>query len=239
MSTRLLAVDTASEACSCALWDDGSLRSRFKLAGRSHTQELMPMVQSLMAESGLQFSQLDGFVCGVGPGSFAGVRIGTGFIKGLALALDRPVVAVTSLEMMAQDKLEQGAERVAVAIDARLGEVYFGAFAKDAEGLASSLQDMAVLAPENAHLPDADRWQVCGSGWKTYGESLKQTLNINPELTDASALPDARHACRIALCRYQSAQVVDADALAPVYLRNKVALTHEEQVALRASRTRQ
>ena len=101
MSTYL-AVDTATEACSVALWVDGAVREHFEPMQREHTQRLLPMLQALLAEAGTTVARLDGLACGIGPGSFAGLRIGLGVVKGLALARDLPVAGVSSLAMLAQ-----------------------------------------------------------------------------------------------------------------------------------------
>jgi len=111
MTLRLLAIDTATEACSAALWIDGAIVERHEVVGRTHTERLLPLVQALLADAGLRPAQLDGLIAGIGPGSFAGVRIGVGLVKGMALGLDRPVVGITSLAMLAQAALDQGAER--------------------------------------------------------------------------------------------------------------------------------
>src|SRR3546814_5034000 len=102
---NILALDTATEACSAALQLGDQVIARFEVAGRGHTQKLVPMVRGLLAEAGIAFAQLDAYVCGVGPGSFAGVRIGVSFVKGLALAHERPVVAVSSLAMLAAPEI--------------------------------------------------------------------------------------------------------------------------------------
>ena len=98
---KIFALDTATEACSVALWLDGETVERFEIAGRDHTQRLPAMAKALMADAGLAWSQLDGLVCGIGPGSFAGVRIGVAYTQGLALAHGQPVVGVSSLAMLA------------------------------------------------------------------------------------------------------------------------------------------
>lgn len=236
MSVRLLAIDTATEACSCVLWVDGQQRARFEVVGRSHTQKLMPMVQSLMDEAGLAYAQIDVFGCGIGPGSFAGVRIGTGFIKGLALALDRPVVVSNSLEAMAQARINQGHEHVVAAIDARMEEIYFGCFSAGPERRAQACSQLQVLPPTEATLPVDAAWAACGSAWQTYGQQLSEQLGIPAGAVDAQALPDVAEVVPQMLSRYGAGQFVSADELAPLYLRNKVALTLDEQVALRKSR---
>lgn len=231
---RLLCLDTATEACSAAVLDGDALYQRFEVAGRAHTQKMLPAVHGLMQEAGLKFSDLDGLVCGVGPGSFAGVRIGTGFIKGLSLALDKPVVAITSLQMLAQAQLDSGAERVVVAIDARMDEVYFAAYGRDPQGLALEISPARVCAPEQVRIHEASgQWHAAGSGWARYREIMTEALRCEISHVDAEALPHASAGMKLARPLFERRKTLHADDLAPVYLRNKVALTLEEQVQLR------
>lgn len=232
---KLLALDTATEACSAALWLDGQVHARFEVAGRTHTQRLQPMVQGLMGEAGLSFSQLDGLVCGVGPGSFAGVRIAVSFAKGLALGADLPAVGVSSLALLAQRALNQGAARVLSVIDARMGEVYAGAFVADAQGRASGLVPERVCAPGAVTLPVPGGWHAVGSGWKTYPGELRAAYGLEPLSVDGEALPRAEDAFKLVLPAFESGAAADAEALTPVYLRNKVALTLSEQAKLRSN----
>ena len=233
---RLLSLDTATEACSVALWIDGQVLARFEVAGRTHTQRMLPMTHELMAEAGLSFAQLDGLICGVGPGSFAGVRIGVGFVKGLALTLDRPVVAISSLHLLAQAAVTQGANQILTAIDARMNEVYFASFIRDADGLAQEVRPARVIAPEHVQAEGAGIWQAVGTGWGTYEAVMREQLALHIDRADCTALPHAQDAFALALPRFLRCDVISADALAPIYLRDKVALTLEEQQALRASR---
>lgn len=234
---RLLAVDTATEACSVALWLDGEAVERYEVAGRTHTERLLPLVQQLLAETGVRPAQLDGLVAGIGPGSFAGVRIAVGFVKGLALALDRPVVGVSSLAMLAQGAIEAGAERVMACIDARMSEVYWGAYERGPGGLARALSPDRVMPPGaiEADLV-AGVWVAAGTGWGTYEALLKQRLKIEPSFIDGQALPHAAAALRLALPAFASGQALSGDELAPAYLRDRVALTLVEQQAARAAK---
>ena len=235
---RLLAVDTATEACSVALDLDGRVLSRFDDAGRSHTQQMLPMVHGLMVEGAVRFADLQGLVCGVGPGSFAGVRIGVGFVKGLALSLGLPVVAVGSLEMLAQDAIDAGATRVLCAIDARMDEVYLGAYEKGMDGLAHAMTAPWLSAPRAFRFPAAGPWVAVGTGWGRYESELKSdAAGVVLQRVDGAALPRAAAALRLARAAFERGQAVDADALAPLYLRDKVALTLDEQARLRESRT--
>ncbi|WP_428312238.1 tRNA (adenosine(37)-N6)-threonylcarbamoyltransferase complex dimerization subunit type 1 TsaB [Hydrocarboniphaga sp.] len=234
---RLLAIDTATEACSAALWLDGALIERFEVAGRTHTEKLLPLVQALLAEAGIRPAQLDGLVAGIGPGSFAGVRIGVGLVKGLALGLDRPVAGISSLAMLAQAAIRGGAQRVLPCIDARMSEIYLGAYQRGGDGLAQSLQFDQVVPPEQADLSAlAGDWTAVGTGWGSYDAILRQRLAKAPLSVDGSALPHAQDALLLALPLFQSGQALGADELAPAYLRDRVALTLVEQQAARAAK---
>ncbi|MES0874340.1 tRNA (adenosine(37)-N6)-threonylcarbamoyltransferase complex dimerization subunit type 1 TsaB [Sinimarinibacterium thermocellulolyticum] len=231
---KLLAIDTATEACSVALHVDGQILADHVVAGRSHTERLMPMVYALLAQAGLSITQLDGYVCGIGPGSFAGVRIGVGYVKGLALAHERPVAPVSSLATLALPPLRSGAARVLAAIDARLDEVYLGVFAADADGLPQTLRAETVCAPQAAPALEAGEWIAVGSGWGRYADALRAATGVQPSAVDAAALPRADDALAIGLACLRAGRGIGADALAPAYLRNKVALTLEEQRARRS-----
>lgn len=233
MSMRLLAIDTATEACSVVLWLDGAVHERCEVAGRGHSQRLLPMLNALLADCGVTLGQVDGIACGIGPGSFAGVRIGVGFVKGLALGLDRPVLPVTSLAMLAQGAMRRhGAQQVLAAIDARMSEVYFQEFAA-VDGLAVGQGEAQVIAPALLDLPRVGRYAAIGSGWGTHGEVLRGRTGAVLEPVDGAALPQARDALPLARVAFAAGQGVAAGALQPLYLRNRVALTKAEQEAAR------
>lgn len=227
---NILALDTATEACSAALQIGDQVIARFEVAGRSHTQKLVPMVRGLLADAGIGFAQLDAYVCGVGPGSFAGVRIGVSFVKGLALAHDRPVVGVSSLAMLAAPVIASGAARVLTAIDARMNEVYFAAWSRDASGLPQCLSDASVAAPADIgrHVGE---WRAAGSGWQAYLAELEAATGATLSAVDETALPHARDGLLLALPQLVAGNSISAAALVPEYLRNKVALTLLEQRA--------
>ncbi|MES2683181.1 MAG: tRNA (adenosine(37)-N6)-threonylcarbamoyltransferase complex dimerization subunit type 1 TsaB [Pseudomonadota bacterium] len=233
---KLLALDTATEACSAAVWVDGVIHAHFEIAGRDHTKRLLPVVAEVLSKAGLRYSQLDGLVCGVGPGSFAGVRIGVAFAKGVALAHELPVVGVSSLALLAQRALSAAsAGRVLVAIDARMGEVYCQPFERDALGLAQAVGEAVVAAPGLVPIP-APRgpWLAAGTGWGAYEAALRERLGVEISAVDGAALPEAADAFALAVPVFERAQAQAADALQPIYLRNNVALTLLQQQQRRA-----
>lgn len=224
---KILAIDTATEACSAALWLEGEVSRRFELAPRRHTELLLPMVDELMAEAGLVVAQLDAISFGRGPGSFTGVRIATAAAQGLAWAADLPVVPVSTLEAIAQATIdEQNAEAVATAIDARMSEIYWATWLRADEGRAVLQGEEQVIPPHQIpELTGEHKWHACGSGWDVYGEVLQPQTGIAPGKIDRERLPDAAVIARIAADAFQKGETVSpADAL-PVYLRNKV--THQ------------
>lgn len=218
--TTLLALDTATEACSVALLHDGRVLSHYEVIPRLHAQRLLPMIQQLLGEAGIALSAVDALAFGRGPGAFTGVRIAIGVVQGLAFALERPVLPVSTLACIAQRALrEQGAGQVAVAIDARMDEVYWGCY-RAREGEMQLLGSEAVLPPEQVALPrDAGgEWFGAGTGWR-YADRLALT----PLGLDASLLPHAEDLLRLATFAWQRGEALPAEQAQPVYLRDNVA----------------
>ncbi len=233
---KLLAIDTATEALSAALWLDGEIIERYSVVIREHAAKLPLLVPALLADAGLSLQQLDGLVCGIGPGSFAGVRIGVSYVKGLALGLDLPVVGVSSLAMLAQAVLTEHPDATALAaIDARMDEVYFGAYRR-VDGVATAAQDDAVGPAAAIAVPPNGPFVATGSGWDVHGGALLVAVPVAPVSISADRFPHAGAALQIAAGRFATGQVTDAALLVPAYLRNRVALTRLEQQALRDSR---
>lgn len=233
---NLLAIDTATEACSAAVWKDGALHSRFELVGRDHTQRLLQVVGAVMADAGLRYGDLQGIACGVGPGSFAGVRIAVAFCKGLALAHETPVLGLSSLALLAQGQLrrEPSAQHIAAAIDARMGEVYCGLFA-NVDGLAVALGPEQVAAPASVRgwPQSVPAFDAVGTGWPAYSAALSNALG-QPHNALTNSYPDALDALVLARPIFESGGGFAADTLAPTYLRNNVALTLVQQRAAKA-----
>ncbi|SFN47239.1 tRNA threonylcarbamoyladenosine biosynthesis protein TsaB [Izhakiella capsodis] len=225
MSTRILALDTATEACSVALSDGQEVLTKFELCAREHTQRILPLVQQILAEAGLALNQLDALAFGRGPGSFTGVRIGIGIAQGLAFGAGLPLIGVSSLETMAQGAWRlHRAQRVLAAIDARMGEVYWAQYQRSDVGDWQGESTEAVLNPEAAVLRmkqlDGD-WTPVGTGWQAW-PVLTQKSKLN--LTGCEVmLPAAQDMLPLALLALAQGKAVDAEHAEPVYLRNEVA----------------
>ena len=171
--TRILAIETATEACSVALLLEDEVQERFEIAPRQHAALLLPFVESLLASAAIGLDRLDAIAFGCGPGSFTGLRIAAGMTQGLAFGANLPVVPVSTLAALAQGTVVQhGVRAVLAALDARMKEVYWGAFRCDDTGLVEPLGGEAVSVPQRVRVPAADHWVGAGSGWDSYADVL-------------------------------------------------------------------
>jgi len=216
---KLLALETATEACSAAVWVDGVVRERYELAPRRHAALILPMIESVFAEAGLIMNQLDAIAVGRGPGAFTGVRIAIGIAQGLAFAADLPVVPVSTLAALALGAArETGQTRIATALDARMGEVYWGTWAVS-DTRVELLGEERVCAPALATAPHGE-WFGVGSGWRVYAEVLSQRLTVSGWLGEQ--YPHAGDVARLAADPAQRGAWVAAEQALPVYLRDRV-----------------
>ena len=227
---NLLALETTTEACSVALVHGDQLLFRSELAPRRHTELALPMADALLTEAGLSRQALDAIAVGRGPGAFTGVRIGVALAQGMALALDIPVVAVSSLAALALEADRDDAAILAV-IDARMGEIYAGCYRHDAQAGLVELMPECVLEPGQLHLPDAPAWRVVGSGWATYASILGARVSAELRGADGACYPQAARVAELAVPEYLAGRAVAPEFALPVYLRDKVALTLAEQRA--------
>jgi tRNA threonylcarbamoyladenosine biosynthesis protein TsaB len=227
---KLLAFETATEACSVALWVDGEVRERFGIAPRRHTELALPWADELLAEAGVVRSQLDAIAVGRGPGAFTGVRLAVALAQGIALALDRPVVPVSTLAALA---MQSDGERVLAAIDARMGEIYLGPFARDVDGSIAPLQDERLARPDAVDFLGDGSWVGIGTGFAAEQGALLRVLGSKLLRHDAAALPHAADVARLAARAYANGGALAPERVEPAYLRDQVALTLAEQQASR------
>src|SRR5690606_9723218 len=193
---KLLAFETATEGCSVAVLVDGDVRERFEVAPRRHAELALPWADALLAEAGVAKSQLDAIAVGRGPGAFTGVRLAIAIVQGIALALDRPVVPVSTLAALAARAPASGPAQILAAIDARMGEVYAAAFARR-DGDLSPLSAERVSAPGAVLLPAGEgAWQGVGTGFAAGEGALSASLGARLSAVDAMALPHAADVAR-------------------------------------------
>ncbi|MDA0130815.1 tRNA (adenosine(37)-N6)-threonylcarbamoyltransferase complex dimerization subunit type 1 TsaB [Vibrio harveyi] len=224
MSAKILAIDTATENCSVALLVNDRVISRSEVAPRDHTKKVLPMVDEVLKEAGLTLQDLDALAFGRGPGSFTGVRIGIGIAQGLAFGADLPMIGVSTLAAMAQASYRlHGATDVAVAIDARMGEVYWARYTRQENGEWAGVDAECVIPParlaEEAQADDKT-WTKAGTGWDAYQEDLGK-LPLN--LTSGDVLyPDSQDIVILAEQELKKGNTVPVEESSPVYLRDNV-----------------
>lgn len=222
---KFLSLDTSTEYCSAALWLDGDIHASRVLAGQTHSSLLLPMVDGLLADAGLSLRQLDGIAYGAGPGSFTGLRIACAVTQGLALGADLPVVGVSTLESIAQ---QTDAARVLTVLDARMAEVYWAAYERAESGWTCVLEPV-LSVPELVGVPDARGWVGAGNGFAALDAILLPRLQPLLARILADVMPDAAAIAALAAPAFARGEGIDAALAAPVYLRDKVAMTIDER----------
>ncbi|MBB4304503.1 tRNA threonylcarbamoyladenosine biosynthesis protein TsaB [Rhodobium orientis] len=210
---RLLAIDTALNACSVAVLDDGDagrLETASEAMERGHAERLIGMIGEVLADAELSFNDLDRIVATVGPGSFTGVRVGLATARGLGLVLKKPVVGVTTLAALAESGRGDGGDAtpVAAVIDARRGEIYAelnGAGAPSAGPRVCSAADFAKDLP---------------SGTRLVGSAAEEVARAADACGTAVTVVSARAAPPIAaVARLGAAAPPPGAPPAPLYLR--------------------
>ncbi len=220
---KLLAIETATEACSAALWVDGEMTHQYRVEPRRHSELILPMMQSLLAEAELTLGQLDTLAFGCGPGGFTGVRIATGVVQGAAFAVDLPVVPISTLAALAQGAYREfGKIRILSAFDARMDEVYWGCY-QVKQGLVSLVGQEAVCSPDAVNLPTGSSWVGVGTGWGSYQDRLSSRLGTQLEDSLPGLYCSAVDVALLAVDGFEKGLAVSADRAYPTYLRDNVA----------------
>lgn len=220
---KMLAIDTVTEACSVAIWLDGEIAVREEVVYQSHTEHVLPMVQSLLAETGTERTQLDAIVFDRGPGSFTGLRIGAGVTQGLALGLDRPVISVSSLAVLAQGAWRCDRQNTVLAcIDARQAEVYWAGFQLEGEIMVNKT-DEHVGPVDRIYLTMSPSWYGVGTGFVRYADELAVLPGVTWLGTQGQRYPLAQDSFPLALAAWRQQDWLTAADAIPIYLRDNVA----------------
>lgn len=226
---KLLALDTSTEFLSLAVQTDRGLFTCHEATGPAASQRILPEIQQLLAEAGVTLKNLDGIVYGTGPGAFTGVRISVGVAQGLAFGIGLSVVGVSSLLAVAQMAWQKTqAEKIVVCLDARMGEVYHAAFIKQAAGWLE-VSAPVVCKPFEVPKLEGEGWLAAGSGWAVFADVLSAQYPGQVTRICADMMPQATAMLTLALPQFASGQAQAAHEAAPLYVRNRVALTAAER----------
>lgn len=216
---KILALDTSSTACSVALLVDDKISCLHKVMPLQQAQSILLMLEDLLSRNKINLNQLDAISFGCGPGSFTGVRVATSVTQGLAYALQRPVIPISSLAALAQAAYQDlGWKKLLVAVDARIQEIYWGAYTVNHQGLVVLVDKEIVCAPQQASLPQTQDWYGVGNAWQVYSDQIAYA----PLEKDVTRLPMAVGMLQLAKLKYARKEWVNAKEALPVYLRDSV-----------------
>jgi len=231
---NLLAIESSTEQCSVALRCGDQTQQLVSDQPRGHAEQILPMIETLLADSGISRQQIDQVVFGQGPGSFTGVRIACSVAQGLGFGLDIPVLPISSLAGLAQAALPEimhteksdtpPTHRIIVAQDARLGEIYAGTYEFVADELTAITTEQ-VLKPasfDNHFRLSGDDWVAAGNGWQVYFEALHAVLTGRVKQQLPACHPDAKALLKLATGAVYRHRGVSADQAQPVYVRDQV-----------------
>lgn len=225
LTLKILALDTSTEYCSAALWLAGVCVADGCHAGQRHSELLLPMIDGLLVRAGQALSDLDAIAFGEGPGSFTGLRIACGVAQGLAFGAGLPVVGIGTLLALAA---AANVPQAACCIDARMSEVYFAAYRRAGEGW-DAVHPPGLYAPATLpRLPEGE-WVGCGNGFSAYPEILQGVFAARLAAVRSDLWPHAREIATLAAAVMARGGGKPAEEALPVYIRDKVALTVEEQ----------
>ncbi len=223
---RILALDTATETVSVALRDGEALFYRSDAQYNRHSEQILPFVDAVLNEARKTLSDVDAIAFGAGPGAFTGLRVACGVAQGLGWAADKPLVAVSNLEAAA---LKGGIDgRILTALDARMKECYVAAYDVKNGTLVSTLIKPHVTRPENlaALCEEARITALVGDAYERYKERMDLPSCV--QITDIGCAT-ASDIAALARTMAEEGKIVTALQAAPVYVRNRVALTIDER----------
>lgn len=223
---NLVAIETATDACSIALWCGGSVYGSEQLAAREHSRHLQPMLRDLLHQHGLVLTSIDGVAYGRGPGAFTGVRIAAAFATGLARGLDRPLIGISSLAALARAGVRASSHQHVLAfLDARMNQVYCGGY-DFAPGLPVTQVAEHLCAPRACNIDGGlEGWVVAGPGWRAYGEEIAAQHGAAPLASFPDLLPAASDVVELAAATIEANGWPTAPDPGPVYLRDQVVQT--------------
>jgi tRNA threonylcarbamoyladenosine biosynthesis protein TsaB len=224
---NILALETSTEYCSVALWQDGAIVERCDLAVQKHSEMLIAMLDALLKDAGVRIQDMDGIAFGKGPGSFTGVRIACGAAQGLAFGAGLLVAGICTLEALAQ---ASGKEKVIAALDARMGEIYHAAYEKR-DGAWVTASEPRLCKPEDAPQMPGDDWFGAGSGFAMHGQILNERYAGQLQGADGAAVPQAAAIAALGAAQFAQGNGQDAAEALPLYLRDKVALKTSERAS--------
>ncbi|MEM7361258.1 MAG: tRNA (adenosine(37)-N6)-threonylcarbamoyltransferase complex dimerization subunit type 1 TsaB [Pseudomonadota bacterium] len=220
---NILALETATSACSVALVNEDRVFQREQIGNNIHSQVLLVMVQEVLQEAGISVADLDAVAAGQGPGSFTGLRIGVGVAQGLAYGAGCPMIGISSLDALAAQANSSG--KLIAGIDARMGEIYWCVYTVKEDDIQRRSELQLSNPGDLCSVLQADEQRnvlLVGNAWAEYREALGDVLQRHEVLPDV-LYPNATGVLQLAQAKYAVREWVSAPEFAPEYVRNNVA----------------
>jgi tRNA threonylcarbamoyladenosine biosynthesis protein TsaB len=225
LSMNILALDTSSAACSVAFLRGQESRSRHEVLSLKHAQHILPFIEEIL---GPDRASLDALAWGCGPGSFTGLRIAASVIQALGFAYNLPVINVSSLAALAQTAYEEhGWKKLLVAVDARMNEIYWGAYEINEAGYAELCQEEGLVSPKELlsklkTFSASKAWYGVGSAWSVYQAELGGCLKDGLQELDPHGLPKALAVAQLGRLKYEKGEGLQSFDALPRYLRDNI-----------------
>lgn len=221
----ILAIETATEACSVALWRDPDVEQRHEITPRQHSQRLFGMLRELLPAGQLQAQGIEAVAYGAGPGSFTGLRIAASAVQGLTFATGLSAIPVSTLGCQVQTALRQGlvgeGDLVLSSLDARINEIYCQCYRIE-QGLPVAVDEPRAVAPAQVTLPGNEKKIVgLGSGIQ-FVDQFSQSVRAQLGELDATLLPEARDLVPLALASASRGEMQAPRQVQPVYVRDEI-----------------
>ena len=215
----VIALETATAACSAAVWLNGDIKWRFEIAPQRHSEIILLFIDELLIEAGIQLKEVDAVAFGCGPGSFMGVRIATSIAQGIAYGVDRPVISVSTLQALAQSAYQKiRSERIIAGLDARMDSIYWGGYQADEQGIMQALIRDRLSKPAAIAFA-GDDWIAAGNAWEAYADFLKVPFKA----AHSDIYPDAASITLIANQKLIRGDIFPPEKAEPIYIREIVA----------------
>ena len=239
---HILAIDTSTAWCSVALSiDNKAPLFRHEAVSAGASQFLLPWIDELLAKTNISLTTLNAIAIGIGPGAFTGVRLGLAVVQGLAIGADLPVIPVASLDALAMQLVQtprfksSKARNFVIAVDARMDEIYWARFEIMSNSIPVRVGAIHLSKPEELNLNDVDF--LAGSAIKEFGARLLSggSLTLNPQCLDDEIGISALGVLEAAKIDLSKGKQIPVSQLEPLYIRNKVALTTDERMAITSS----
>lgn len=225
MTPIILGLETSTDACSVALSTAQQTFTEYVVEPQAHSKLMLGMVESVCKQAGISLNQVHAFAFGKGPGSFTGLRIAASVVQGLAFGVNKPVIAVSSLQALAQQAANLAPTATILAtLDARMQEIYYGLYACAQDSLVKAKMTDCLQKPEQLNSQEATNCLAVGTGCAAYAALLQAKY---PQMRiDINILyPRAQEVVQLAIAQYLRSDTLSASAAVPVYIRNDVVQT--------------